>query len=99
MIYSVELTARASRDLRQIYSTISAADSQQARVWLNGLEAAVLSLREHPARSPIIPEDGRLRHLLYANKRHVYRIIFALDEAAQVVTVLHIQHGSCEPLS
>jgi plasmid stabilization system protein ParE len=99
MAYCVELTARASRNLRQIYRDINAAGSEPARAWFNGLEAAVLSLDEHPARSPMTPEDSNLRHLLYGSRRHVYRIIYAIDERGGVVTVLHIRHGSRQPLS
>jgi len=98
MAYHVELTARASGDFRHIYRDINAADSEQARVWFNGLEAAVLSLDEHPARCPVTPEDRKLRHLLDGRKGYVYRIIFTIDESRDVVTVLHIRHGSRRPL-
>jgi toxin ParE1/3/4 len=98
MAYHVELTARASRNLRRIYRSINAADSELARVWFNGLEAAVFSLDEHPTRCPMTPENRNLRHLLYGRKGHVYRIIFTIDEVRGVVTVLHIRHGSRRPL-
>jgi len=99
MAYRVELTARASRNLRRIYRDINATDSKQARAWFDGLEAAVLSLDEHPARNPATPEDSSLRHLLYGRRGHVYRVICAIDERRAVVTVLHIRHGSRQPLS
>ncbi|MDR3534550.1 MAG: type II toxin-antitoxin system RelE/ParE family toxin [Rhodopila sp.] len=97
MAYRVELTVRAGRDLRYIYQTIAAADSEQARAWFNGLEVAISSLDEHPARNPVTPETNTLRHLLYGNKRHVYRIIYAIDERERVVRVQHIRHGSRQP--
>jgi mRNA-degrading endonuclease RelE of RelBE toxin-antitoxin system len=78
----------------RIYATINAEDSQLARIWFNGLERAILGLDEHPARGATIPEDGDLRHLLYGRKGHRYRIIYAIDEGAQSVTVLHIRHGA-----
>ncbi len=99
MAYRVELTARASRNLRRIYRDIDAADSVQARTWFDRLEAAVLSLDEHPARNPATPEDPKLRHLLYRRRGYVYRVIYAIDERRGVVTVLHIRHGSRQPLS
>jgi plasmid stabilization system protein ParE len=99
MAYRVDLTTRADRDLRPIYRSIDAAVSEQARVWFDGLEAAVLSLEEHPARTPVTPEDRSLRHLLYGHGRSVYRIIYAIDERVGVVTVLHVRHGSRRPLS
>jgi toxin ParE1/3/4 len=94
MAYRVDLTERAARNLRRIYLTINAEDAAQARVWFNGLEKAVLSLDEHPARGAPTPEDSNLRHLLYGRRRHRYRIIYAIDEANRVVTVLHIRHSA-----
>jgi toxin ParE1/3/4 len=94
MAYRVDLTERAARNLRRIYLTINAEDAAQARAWFNGLEKAVLSLDEHPTRGAPTPEDGNLRHLLYGRRRHRYRIIYAIDEANRVVTVLHIRHGA-----
>jgi plasmid stabilization system protein ParE len=95
MTYRVDLTERATRNLRRIYRTINAENSERARDWLNGLEKAVFSLDENPARAPVIPEDS-LRHLLYGRKPNVYRIIYAIDERERVVTVLHIRHGARE---
>lgn len=99
MAYSVELTARAERDLRQLYQTINAANSKLAAKWFNGLEKAILSLEEKPARSPITPENKKLRHLLYRSQSYVYRIIYAIDERKRLVTVIHIRHGSQEPMA
>ncbi len=98
MTYRVELTDRAKRNLRRIFQTINAVDSRQAHIWFNGLETAVLSLEHYPARNPITPENGHLRHLLYGGPRHVYRIIYAIDEDSRVVTIVHIRHGSRQPM-
>src|SRR5271156_5313130 len=94
MAYRVDLTERAVRNLRRVYRTINAEDSVRARDWFNGLEKAVFSLDEHPARAPVIPEDDSLRHLLYGRKPNVYRIIYAINQRDRVVTVLHIRHGA-----
>ncbi len=99
MAYRVDLTARAVRDLRRIWRDIEASESAAARAWFDGLEAAVFGLDEHPARSPATPEDRSLRHLLYGRGRHVWRIIYAIDERVGVVTVLHIRHGAHQPLT
>jgi toxin ParE1/3/4 len=94
MAYRVELTNRAGRDLRQIYRQIRAEDSERAIAWFNGLETAVYSLSEHVSRGPTTPENKKLRHLLYGNKPHVYRIIYRVNERAQIVKVVHIRHGA-----
>jgi toxin ParE1/3/4 len=97
MAYRVELTARAGRNLRRIYQEIDAANSERARAWFSGLEVAILSLAQHPVRCPITPEDANLRHLLDGNRRFIYRIIYAINGQSQLVTVLHIRHGSRRP--
>ena len=94
MAYRVDLTERAARNLRRIYETFNVEDATQARTWFNGLEKTILSLDEHPARGAAIAEDEGLRNLLYGHRRHVYRIIYAIDEPNRVVTVLHIRHGA-----
>ncbi len=94
MAYRVDLTERAARNLRRIYRTIDAQAASQARTWFTGLEQAILSLDEHPARGASTPEDGSLRYLLYGRGRHRYRIIYTIDETNRIVTVLHIRHGA-----
>ena len=94
MAWRVDLTDRAARDLRRLSEIIDAENSAQARVWLAGLERAILSLDQHPARNPAIPEDTNLRQLLYGRRRNVYRIIYAIDEPNNCVTVIHIRHGA-----
>ena len=94
MAYRVELTGRASRDLREIYLRIHAEDSVQALAWFNGLEAMVYSLEEHPDRGAITPENKKLRHLLYGNKPHIYRVIYRVETRSKKVKVVHIRHGA-----
>ena len=94
MAYRVDLTERAARTLGRIYRTINAEDSARARDWFNGLEKAVFSLDEDPARAPVTPENDSLRHLLYGRKPNVHRMIYAIDERDRVVTVVHIRHGA-----
>ena len=94
MIYRVELTGRATRDLKQIYEHIHTEDSAQAFAWFNGLEALVYSLDQHPERGAITTENKRLRHLLYGNKPHIYRIIYRVAARTKKVEVVHIRHGA-----
>jgi plasmid stabilization system protein ParE len=98
MTYLVEFAARASRDLEILYKEKNAAESHAAARWYNGLEQAVDALAWNPNRCPIAPESRKskrkLRHLLYSEKPHVYRIIYEVDEGRQAVSVLHIRHGA-----
>ena len=94
MIFRVEVTARAIRDLRHLYQTIAAGQVPAAGRWFSGLEAKITSLDHHPGRGLPVPEDASLRQLLYGRRPHVYRIIYDVDEVRRVVDVLHIRHGA-----
>ena len=94
MAYRVDLTARAVRDLRHIFETIDAQNSTAAAEWFTGLEAAVLALENQPHRHPAAPEKDGLRHILHPSRSYVYRVIFKIDDARRIVSVLHIRHGS-----
>jgi toxin ParE1/3/4 len=96
--YRVELTVRAVRDLDRLYDRIEVEDSARAARWFDGLDAAILSLGDQPLRCSATPEDKGLRHLLYGEKPHVYRVIFKVDGRRRVVAVLHIRHGAREPM-
>jgi toxin ParE1/3/4 len=94
MAYLVNISARAQRDLAQIYRRINAADSDAALKWYRGFKQAILSLEEQPTRCPVPPENDKLRHLLYGKKPHIYRAIFRVVEKHKQVEVLHIRHGA-----
>jgi plasmid stabilization system protein ParE len=42
----------------------------------------------------VTPERGDVRHLLYGNRPHVYRVIYRVIEKQKRVEVLHIRHGA-----
>jgi plasmid stabilization system protein ParE len=94
MAYLVDISARAERDLAQIYHFIDAADSQAAREWYRGLRSAILSLEELPNRWPLTHESPKLRHILYGNRPHIYRVLYRVLERQKKVEVLHIRHGA-----
>lgn len=94
MVYRVEITSRASSDLVDIYWRINAADSPQALAWFNGLENMIQSLGKQPRRGALTLESARLRQLLYGTNPDVYRVIYKIEERAQIVYILHIRHGA-----
>ena len=94
MAYLVSLTSRAQRDLARLYDDINAGHSDAALQWYRGLRKAILSLEEQPSRCPVTPENGKLRHLLYGAKPHIYRLIYRVVEKQKSVEVLHIRHGA-----
>lgn len=92
MVYAVNLTVRAQRDLARLYDYINGADSRAARKWYLGLRREILSLDTVPFRCAMTPENKNLRHLLYGHGRNVYRVIYRVTGSE--VTVLHIRHGA-----
>jgi len=94
MAYLVKILPRAKRDLAHIYSFINAAESGAASKWYEGLKTQLLSLKETPNRNPMLPEDSRLRHLLYGNKPHIYRIVYRVNEKPKLVKIYTIRHGA-----
>ena len=94
MPYVVNVTARAERDLVYLYTEINAEHSDAALEWYRGLKKAILSLETSPNRCPVTAENRRLRHLLYGNKPHIYRVIYHVAEKDKRVDVLHIRHGA-----
>ena len=94
MAYFVNITPRAERDFASLYREINAEESDAALEWYRGLKEAVLTLEELPNRCPVTSEKAQLRHLLYGNKPHVYRVIFRVVEKQKRVDVLHIRHGA-----
>jgi len=92
MAYLVKTLPRAERDMEAIFHYIRGLTSPPARKWFNGLVDAIEGLAEHPQRYPATPEDPNLRHLLYGNKPHIYRIICSVDDAAQRVEIIHVRH-------
>ncbi len=98
MAYVVNITPHAERDLARLYRQINAEFSDAALGWYWGIKAPILSLERHPNRCPVAPEarkgTRKLRHLLYGNKPHIYRVIYEVDERRQAVWVLTIRHGA-----
>jgi toxin ParE1/3/4 len=66
--------------------------------WFEQLMDSVRALRTHPHRCPLAREARKaqreIRNLLFGKRKHVYRILFEVDEQARTVNVLHIRHGA-----
>ncbi|HEY6389740.1 MAG TPA: type II toxin-antitoxin system RelE/ParE family toxin [Bryobacteraceae bacterium] len=94
MAYRVKLMDRALSDLAYLYAWVGAESSEAAAQWYNGLEDAIYSSEEQPARCPLTPESNKYRHLLYGRKPHIYRLIYRVLEKQKQVEILHIRHGA-----
>jgi toxin ParE1/3/4 len=98
MGFAVSITARAERDLENVYSYIDAERTDAAFAWSRGLVEKIFTLETMPNRNPVAPENSRLRHMLYGNKPDVYRIIYRVDERSKLVEIIHIRHGAMKGL-
>jgi plasmid stabilization system protein ParE len=96
MAFRVEITLAAKRDADDILDWLISQEAGEAGVrWFRGLEQAVASLSEFPKRCALAPENPfvpfETRQLVYGKKRHLYRILFTIEN--DVVYVLRIRHG------
>jgi toxin ParE1/3/4 len=94
MAFRIEIMPRAVRDLAAVDAAVHAEESEAAFRWFRGLERALFTFEEAPARCPVTPVDAHLRQLLYGKKPYVYRVIFEIDESHKVVQILTIRHGA-----
>lgn len=101
MAYKIKMTRRAKVDLMQTANYLTEFVSpEKARDWKNGLFTAVKSLNKMPRRCPSAPDtvdadvEQEIRQLFYQS----HRIVFSVDDEANIVSILRIYHTSREPL-
>jgi toxin ParE1/3/4 len=94
MAYLIDITPHAERDLARLYQQVNAEYSETAKKWYLGIKGAILSLEQHPKRCPLMRRKDKLRHLLYGQKPHIYRVIYRVSERQKRVEVLRIRHGA-----
>ena len=102
MPYRVELTRGAEADLEELYLWVVERAPNQGAAWFNGLEKTIFSLDRHPERCPLAPEsfdpERPVRVLHYGRARHVYRILFSINNTDRIVQVLHVRRGARQAL-
>jgi hypothetical protein len=94
----VEKNAAESKAASRWYNGRGRLDTPDSVAESLGLEGAVYGLAIYPDRCPVAPEARNLRrelrHLLFGQKPHVYRVIYQVDERRQAVWVLTVRHGA-----
>jgi plasmid stabilization system protein ParE len=100
MEFRIRLLPEAAEDVEKLYWRAVEASPLRGQEWYNGLIAALYSLNNNPRRCPIVSDpalsERQVRHLLYGNKPHVYRIVFRVLDEHQTVEILHIRHGAMQ---
>jgi len=93
--YRVIIQPPASAEMEAAFQWIAERAPASAVKWFNGLEAAIQTLENFPARCPLAEESKafnvEIRQLLYGKRVGAYRILFTIRQDA--VHILHIRHG------
>ena len=101
LAYSIQITRPARQDAQE-YAAFIHTERQSpgaARHWLPGLYEAITGLREAPHRFAVIAEAGEAGFPYRAFVYHSHRVVYAVDDTAQVVLVLRIYHTARQSLS
>jgi plasmid stabilization system protein ParE len=100
MAHSVQITARALREIAEALEWLSEQSPLAAVRWHQRLQEAVRSLEKNPERCGLAPESewypGELRQLLHGKKRRIYRILF--EVRGDTVYILRVRHAAQELL-
>jgi plasmid stabilization system protein ParE len=104
MDYGLMLSAEAERciedQLRWYEADESNGGAELGDRWLDRLESALDTLRQHPERFGYAPENSRwtpalaIRQMRFKpwKSSSAWRILYVMDEAAAQVTVLQVRH-------
>jgi len=97
MTYRVRTTRRSEADAERVYWWIAKHEKQplEALRWLDGLQGAIDTLREHPLRCPLAPEGVFFGLEVRQRLFHRHRVLFIVE--GDEVVVLHVRHGSRLP--
>ena len=92
MGFSLVISEDAQREIEAYAVYISGDDPRAATRWASDVQTALESLREMPARCPVVRE-ARLartgfRHLLV----HSHRILFRVDDEVRAVRIIRFVH-------
>ena len=102
MAYQVALADSAKADADSIYRWIFTESPRRGPDWFKALIAALYSLEQLPNRCPLAREARKARRkircLLFGKQHGVYRILYEVAEARQMVWILHIRHGARQDL-
>lgn len=96
MDFRIDWTESARSDLKNVVSYIAKDDPVAALNFGEGIIASVDHLELFPRSSRVVPEKGedQLREIPYSP----YRIVYEIDDAKGVVSVVRVWHMSREKL-
>lgn len=99
MAFRVSIQPAAAADLDEAARYIATqGNPERAREWREGALDAIDNLAESPKRGIVVPEAVRLRRSYLQIHYQAHRIVYFVDEDAQVVVVARLYHGARKPL-
>jgi plasmid stabilization system protein ParE len=91
--YEVIVTPEAETGIFSAFEYVNERSPENAAKWLRGLYRAIDALETAPERCSVAREneyfEGTLRQLLFKS----HRIVFRVEQAEKIVTVLYVLHG------
>ncbi len=91
MVQKIAWTARALKDLRDVYDYIAKDSERYAQIQIDNIQNAVSTLTGFPLIGHIVPEFSHLpyREILVGN----YRIIYKFEGDPGQVIIMSVVHG------
>ncbi len=102
MIYRVELTRKAMREIEANYEWLAERAPFTAQRWKENLQVAILQLARDPHKHPEAPEAERvgfdLRQMVVGRIKTGYRVLFEIvGDTVHVLRVRHVRQDDLEP--
>ncbi len=102
MAYHVALADAAKADANNIYDWVTERAPVRGPEWFDELVDPLYSLEELPYRCAVAREatesKREIRCLMIGKRRHVYRILYEIDEPRRAVWILPIRHSALQDL-
>ena len=94
MSYTVIISERAKRDIRESARWMAQYSPEKAMLWHFDIEAAILTLENNPFRCPPAPENSffpeEIRQMIFGK----YRILYFVED--EDVHVLYFRHTAMD---
>ncbi len=96
MLFDVEITPPARRDLVEIFDWLAERSPQGAASWLDAAQRAIERLKTIATKHPIDPRSSRLKiefriHTFQTPSGRRYQIVYVVDIAAELVRILRVR--------
>ena len=103
MAFTVVFLRSADRAIREKETWLSKLGGDTVGRWRGKLFRAVAKLEKDPHSYPLIDEAADLgvefREALFGKRRHVYRLVFRINDADSIVYVHQIRHAAQDRLT